>query len=203
MSSIAPSARAGWRLLPAVIAVATAVIAASLLIAVIRSHPLVAATGAEPGALGPDVAAAAVWRTDSFPVGASGKLTKTESARFLNQKDRVRATVRDLSDALVVDPARLRRAAGRVMSAPARTSLLELAPTLPKGAEAITVMKRTGRIGIQAPAFAAAAARMKIVMNATIDGRTVSWRDDFTFWLHRSQGSWQVIAFDVDRTPLQ
>lgn len=154
-------------------------------------------------AVGADVAVAAVWHTDAFPVGVSGELTKTQSARFINQKDRVRATVRDLSDALVVDPSRLERAAERVMTPAAKASLLKLAPGLPKGAESTTVMKRTGRIGIQAPAFVAAAARTKIVMQTTIDGRIVSWRDDFTFWLQRSKGEWRVIAFDIDRTSLR
>jgi hypothetical protein len=88
------------------------------------------------------------------------------------------------------------------MTAAAKASLLKLAPRVPKGAEALTAMKRTGRIGIQAPSFASAAARMKIVMQATVEGRIVSWRDDFTFYLQRSKGRWAVIAFDIDRRPL-
>lgn len=203
MSSVAPSARVGWRLLPAVIAAAAAVIGASLLISALRSHPIVVSHGPGGQAVGADVAAAAVWHTDAFPVGASGELTKLQGARFMHQKDRVRATVRDLSDALVVDPSRLERAASRVMTAAAKASLLKLAPRVPKGAEDITAMKRTGRIGIQAPMFASAATRTKIVMQATIDGRVVSWRDDFTFWLQRSKGEWRVVAFDIDRTPLR
>lgn len=202
MSSVAPSARVGWRLLPAVIAAAAAVIGASLLISALRSHPIDLSHGSGQ-AVGADVAAAAVWHTDAFPVGASGELTKLQSARFVHQKDRVRATVRDLSDALVVDPSRLERAASRVMAPAAKASLLKLAPRVPKGAEDITAMKRTGRIGIQAPMFASAATRTKIVMQAMIDGRVVSWRDDFTFWLQRSKGEWRVVAFDIDRTALR
>ena len=201
MSSIAPSTRLGWRLLPAVVAAAAAVIAASLLIAALRENPIVQVrkgTTSE-AAIGADVAEAAVWRTDAYPVGARGKLTKKESARFKHQKDRVRATVRDIADAIVVHPGRLPRAANRVMTNASAASLLKQAPGLPKGAEGVTAIKRTGRIGIQAPRFSAAAAEIRVVMQATVGERLVTWRDDYRFWLQRSKGKWRVIAFDLDR----
>jgi hypothetical protein len=193
----------GWRLLPAVAAATAAVVAASVLIAAIRTHPLVEHPGVSTPAAGADVAAAAIWHTDAFPVGASGPLSRRDRARFDHQKERVRASVRDLSDALVVDPSRLSRAADRLMTPAAMRSLTKVAPHLPKGAEGVTAMKRTGRIGIQSPRFDAAAAEMKILMTATIDGRAVSWRDNFTFWLERSKGTWRVIAFDIDRAQIR
>lgn len=200
MSSIAPSTRLGWRLLPAVVAVAVAVIGASLLIAVLRGNPIINRDApTTEAATGADVADAAVWRTDAYPVGASGKLSKKESARFKNQKVRVRASIRDLADAIVVHPGRLPRAAGRLMSKAAAASLLKQVPGLPKGAEGVTAIKRTGRVGLQAPRFAAAAAEIHIVMQATIDERLVKWRDDYRFWLQRANGEWRVIAFDIDR----
>jgi hypothetical protein len=200
LSSIAPSTRLGWRLLPAVVAAAVAVIGASLLIAALRDHPIVDRDGPAPeAATGADVAEAAVWRTDAYPVGASGKLSKKESARFKNQKVRVRATIRDLADAIVVHPGRLPRAARRLMSNASAASLLKQVPGIPKGAEGVTAIKRTGRVGLQAPRFAAAAAEIRIVMQATIEERLVKWRDDYRFWLQRSDGRWRVIAFDIDR----
>lgn len=198
MSSIAPSARLGWRLLPAVMAAAIAVMAASLLIATLRDNPMVVA-GRDASALGADVAEAAVWRTDAFPVGASGELSRKESRRFTRQKERVRATVRDLADALAVQPGRLPDAVDRLVTKVAAASLLKRAPEIPNGSEAVTVVKRTGRIGIQAPRFAAAAAELRVVMEATIDDRLVKWRDEYRFWLERVDGRWSVIAFDLER----
>lgn len=200
MSSIAPTTRLGWRLLPAVVAAAVAVIIASLLIATLREHPVVISRGRSSGAItGADVAEAAVWHTDSYPVGASGKLTKKQSAHFKHQKVRVRATVRDLADAISLDPGRLPRATARVMTAAAARSLLQAAPGMPKGAEAVTAIKRSGRVGIQAPGFSAAAAEIHITMQATIDDRLVTWKDTLTFWLTRAKGEWSVISFDLDR----
>lgn len=202
MSSIAPSTRLGWRLLPAVIAMTAAVIAASLLIGALRANPIVVAQGSgrsDAGAPGASVADAAVWRTDSYPVGASGKLSKVEAARFRHQKDRVRATVRDLADAIALDPGRLPRAARRLMTRTSGAALLKEAPGIPKRAEEVVALERRGRVGIQAPRFGAAAAELQIVMQATIDDRMVKWRDSFRFWLQRADGVWRVIAFDLER----
>lgn len=202
MSSIAPSTRLAWRLLPAVIAAAAAVIAASLVIGALRAHPIVVTEGSRTtgaAAPGASVADAVVWRTDAYPVGASGKLSKMEATRFKHQKDRVRATVRDLADAITIDPGRLPRVARRVMTASSAASLLQQAPGIPKGAEEVTALERGGRIGIQAPRFSAAAAELHVVMKATIGDRVVKWRDAYRFWLQRSNGVWRVMAFDFDR----
>lgn len=202
MSSIAPSARLGWRLLPAVVAAAIAAIGATLLIGAMRDHPLVKAGTTGP-AIGADVAEAAVWHTDAFAVGTGKHLTKKESARFTKQKERVRVAVRDLADALALDPGRLPDAVDRLMTKGAALSMLKAAPAMPKGAEAITALKRTGRIGIQAPHFAAASAEVKVVMQGSFEGRVIKWQNHITFWLERSDGEWRVIAFDLDRGQLR
>lgn len=199
MSSIAPTTRLGWRLLPAVTAAAAAVITASLLIGALRAHPVVVSRGGTRAPVAADIVDAAVWHTDAYPVGASGKLDKSQRAHFDAQKVRLRATVRDLADAISLDPGRLPRAARRVMTAVAGRSLVAKAPGLPKGAEGITALERSGRIGIQVPGFSAATAEIRMVMQATIDDRLVKWRDDITFWLSRSDDGWAVIAFDVER----
>jgi hypothetical protein len=186
-----------------VIAAAAAVVGASLLIAALRHHPIEVVAGSPSGsAIGADVAEAAVWRSDSFPVGASGALSKKEAARFDKQKERVRGVARDLTDAITVVPATLPKAASRLMTRAAAKALVAHASSLPKAAELVTVLKRTGHIGIQAPRFSAAAARMKVTMQASFDERIVRWREDFTFWIQRSKGAWKVIAFDLDRTQL-
>jgi len=201
LSSIAPSTRLGWRLLPAVVATAVAVIAASLLIGTLRDRPTFAAVGplAPDTAIRPEVTEAAAWRTDSFRVGNGRKLSKKEMVRFKTQKDRVRTTVRNLADAIVVDPAHLPTAARQVMTKASASALVQQAPRVPKKAEAITVIKRGGRIGIQAPRFGAAVAQLHVVMRATVNDRPVEWRDDYRFWLERADGKWRVIAFDLDR----
>jgi hypothetical protein len=189
-------------LLPAVIAAAVAVIAASLLIGALRDHPILHRSESGP-AVGADVATAALWHTDSFPVGASGHLSKKERVRFDVQKERVRVTVRDLSDALALDPGRMPDAVERLVTKAAAPALLKAAPSMPKDATEITAIKRTGRIGLQAPRFAAAAAEVNVIMQASFEGRIVKWRNHFDLWLERADGEWRVIAFDLDRTQLR
>ena len=203
MSSIAPSARLGWRLLPAVIAAALAVITASVAIAVLRDHPIATtvtdsaleARGSESGS----IAVARKWVTHAYPVGADGRLAKPARVRFDNHKARLKLMVRDLSDALVIQRDRLPRTARKSMTDAAAGALVKQAPGMPRSAQEITIVKREARIGIQAPRFAAGSAEVRFIMRATINDRVVKWRDDYTFWLQRTSKRWHVIAFDVSR----
>ena len=199
MSSIAPSPRLGWRLLPGVVAAAVAVMGASLMIQALRSDPIVVATGVPP-ATPQIVTEAAPWETGAKPVGSLGKLTKAERASFEKQRVRVRATVTKLADAIALHPeGALAAVAGRLMSRPAARSLSKQAPAMPKDADAIEIVERGGRISVQAPRFAAAAAQLHVVMKATVEDRVIKWRNDLTFWLERTDGNWRVISFDIDR----
>jgi hypothetical protein len=200
MSSIAPTPRLGWRLLPAVVTAAVAVIAASLVIATLRDHPV------ELNLSNPftqeAAAAPAVWHAHAYAVGTP-HLSKKEKVRFQAESQSVRRGVRNLADALALDPTKVSAVAERLLTKDAAHSLVKAAPGIPKNAEAITAMKRTGRIAIQAPHFAAASAEVKIIMSASFEGRAIRWRNDYTFWLQRNDGKWRVIAFDLDRTQLR
>ena len=172
---------------------------AGLLIQALRAHPIVIATGSTP-ATTEILTDAASWATAARPVGALGKLTKPERRSFDKQRLRVRATVTTLADAIALHPeGNLSDAAGPLMSRAAARSLSKQAPSLPKGAEAITILQRSGRISVQAPRFSAAAAELQIVMRATVEDRVVKWRNDLRFWLQRADGKWRVISFDIDR----
>lgn len=200
MSSIAPSARLGWRLLPGVIAAAVAIVGAGLMIQALRAHPIVVAGPGQPASAANTVADGVPWRTDARPVGAGRKLTKTERARFGVQKDRVRKTVRDLADAIAMHPtSNLSQSARRLMTGAAAGSLLKQVPAMPKGAEAVAIVERAGRIGVQSPRFAAAVAQLHVVTRATINDRVIKWRDDYRFWLQRDNKKWRVISFELDR----
>ena len=200
LSSIAPSPRLGWRLLPGVVAAAVAVMGASLLIQTLRSHPIVVAPDRGSAPVEAVVMDAPPWGTSATPVGALGKLSKKERASFDIHRARVRATVTELADAVALHPqGKLSDIAGRLMSGSAARSMSEHAPVLPKGAEGIEIIRRSGRFSVQAPRFGAAAAQLHVVMRATVQDRLVKWRNDYTFWLQRAEGKWRVISFDIDR----
>ncbi len=202
MSTAAPSSRLGWRILPAVLAAAAAVIAASLLIAALRGHPVaIMALGGAQAPPAPAVEAITSWVTTAAPVGMHRRLDKGQRARFEAQRERVRATVQGLVDASIFEPSGLAAAARTSMTARAATAFRNAPPLVPAKATAVEAIRRSGRIGIQAPAFKTAAATMKVTMRGLVAGRSVKWRNEITLWLERENKTWRVLAFDVERAP--
>ena len=201
MSITAPPSRLGWRILPAVLAAGAAVIAASLLIAALRDNPVAALSLGSVEVPPPAVAAGHPWDTAAFPVGMHRALDSHQRARFEIQRARVRAVTHDLIDALMLDPSTITAASRATMTSSAAKAIRRAIPLVPAHATAIEAIRRVGRIGIQAPAFKAAAAEMKVTLRATVDGRPVKWRDNITLWMERDGKTWRVLAFDVDRVP--
>ena len=201
MSTTAPSARVGWRILPAVLAAVAAVIVASLAVAALRDDPVTVfslnATDVPP----PVAAAGPPWDTAAFPVGMHRALDRKQRARFETHRTSVRMMTHDLVDALMLDPARVAAASRASMTSSAAKAIRQAIPLVPARATAVEAIRRVGRIGIQTPAFKAAAAEMKVTLRATVDGRTVKWRDNVTLWLERDGRTWRVLAFDIDRAP--
>ena len=202
MSTAAPSSRLGWRLLPGVLAASVAVIAGSLMLAALRDHPVEALTFSPPAA--PAVPAADVgapWDFAIRPIGMHAKLDKAQKARFQAQQGRVSALVEDLVDASVLEPGRLQAAVRGAMAQSAANAFTKAVPAIPATATDVKAVRRSAHVGIQAPAFKSAAARARVTMRATIDGRVTTWRNDITFWMQREGKTWKVLAFDLARVP--
>lgn len=201
MSTTAPPSRLGWRLLPAVLTAVAALIAASLMIAALRDNP-VTVFSLDGVHVPPPVAAdGPPWDTAAFPVGMHRALDRNQRSRFETQRARVRTVTQDLIDALILDPSSITAAARASMTSSAAKAIRRATPLVPARATAVEATRRVGRIGIQAPAFKAAAAEMKVTLRATVDGRRVKWRDNVTLWMERDGKTWRVLAFDVDRVP--
>lgn len=202
MSTAAPSSRLGWRILPAVLTAAAAVVAASMILSALLANPVAVLTvggGAAPVA--PAVEATIPWKTVTTPVSMHRPLDKTQRARFEAQRQKLRATVQDLVDASILEPSTLGAVARTSMTASAATAFRKAAPLVPQKATEVEVVRRTGSIGVQAPEFKAAAARMKVTMRGLVSGRPVKWRNNMTLWLERDDNKWRVLAFDLERVP--
>ncbi|HWC15313.1 MAG TPA: hypothetical protein VG929_12090 [Actinomycetota bacterium] len=205
MSVVAPSPRLGWRLLPAVVAAAAAVVAASLAIAAVRDHP--AATAVRRAVAGRPVTAAVVakpWRIATFSVGATvvpERLSRPARRRLEAQKPRVRRVARAVAHAVTLAPPDGPAGVGRFLTAAAARSFARTAPGLPKNARDVTAFDRFGRIGLQAPRFDTAVAHLHVKTRALVGERRARWNDTVTLWLTRRERAWKVIAFDIDRRP--
>jgi hypothetical protein len=200
MSTIVRAPQLGWRLLPRVVAACAAIVVASVAVAALGDDP---APPPEAGAGRALVDISAVpWTTDVYPVGAAGPLRGIAKNRFDGQRDPIRTVVRNVAEAAVLSDGDIAPWVRALLTRPAAVALRADRTGIPPKASDVEMTMRRARIGMQAPAMRAAAARVRIEMRGSIDGRSVAWRDDLTLWLERSGGSWRVIAFDLDRTQL-
>jgi hypothetical protein len=173
-----------------------------MLLSALWANPVEVLTVGGPAApVVPAVEALTPWDTATAAIGMHGSLDKSQRARFEVQRKRLRTTVEGLVDASILEPSTLGAAARKSMTASAATAFRKAAPLVPAKATAVEAIRRTGRIGIQAPAFKAAAATMKVTMKARVDGRAVTWRNNMTLWLERDGNEWRVLAFDFERVP--
>lgn len=188
MSTVAPAARLGWRLLPAVLAGAVAVVAASITIGALRDHSGVIARGRDAA---PVIAGVLPrWDMKVFPVGTGGGLTKAQRARFESQRFEVTKLVRRVSDAWLLNRSRS-ATIKRHFSENAQRAAAKLDLTLKEGA---SILAREARIGIAGGVPTSAAAEIRIEGD--------SWIDRATLWIRKHDEGWRVVAFDVDRKPV-
>lgn len=188
MSTAAPTTRLGWRLLPAVLAGAVAVVAASISIEALRDHSGVLSRGGSE-ALPVAVAALPRWDMKVFPVGTGGDLTKAQRARFDSQRFELTKLVRRVSDAWLLNRSRPEMIE-RHFSEAARRAAEKVNLRLKNGA---TILERRARIGLEGGVPTSAAAEIKI--------RGESWTDRVTLWVRKHDDGWRVIAFDIKRGP--
>ncbi|MDQ3962921.1 MAG: hypothetical protein M3277_03285 [Actinomycetota bacterium] len=188
MSTTAPTTRLAWRLLPAIVAGALAVVAAGITIEALRDHSGTVTRGGND-VLPVAVASLPSWDMQVFPVGTGGGLTKAQRARFDTQRFELTKVVRRVFDAWLLDrsrPAMLKRH----FSDTALRAAEKIDLALKEGA---TIVARHARIGIEGGVPTSAAAEIKIEGD--------SWVDRATLWIRKHHDGWRVIAFDLKRTP--
>lgn len=188
MSTVAPAGRLGWRLLPAVVAGAVAVTAASITIAALKDRSNVIARG-DGGAVPVVGVALPSWDMRVFPVGTGGGLTDAQRARFDSQRFEVTKLVRRVFDAWLLDRAR-DEMIQRHFSEAAQRAAAKLNLRLKEGA---VILARDARIGLEGGVPTSAAAEIKITGD--------SWIDRATLWIRKHDDGWRVVAFDIDRVP--
>jgi hypothetical protein len=202
LSTVAPSPRLGWRLLPGVLAAAVAVISASLLIATLRDHPTLLTRGDVSAPTAPAITAAP-WKTEMYAVGSSGGLSKAARKSFDRQRAQLRPVVRNVAGAIGLEAGRLKPWLKALLTPATARAISEVKHGLPGAASSVEVTRRTARVGLQAPGFGTAAARVQLDTHALLEGKAVHWRDSIVLWLERAKGGWKVIAFDLDRRPVK
>jgi len=143
--------------------------------------------------------AQAKWKMKATPVGKVGKLTKKQRGRHKVQRARVKSVVREVYQALFLDPESIRQVISERFSRRAGRALLRAGPGFRPGAEKVKTLQRRANIGLQAHTASAAAAKVFVRARAQGSDAVVRLRHRATMWMQRIDGEWRVIGFEVEQ----
>ena len=141
----------------------------------------------------------AKWKMKSNPVGKVGKLTKKQKKRHKVQRARVKSVVREVYQAMFLDPESIRQVISERFSRRAGRALVRAGPGFRPGAEKIKTLQRRANIGLQAHTASAAAAKVFVRARARGADAVVRLRHRATMWMQRIDGEWRVIGFEVNQ----
>jgi hypothetical protein len=143
------------------------------------------------------------WDMNTFPAGGAGlgRLNAKAKTRIAEQREPVAALVRDVYDALFLEPSRAEQVLATRFESGAGTSALSKKIGLPAGAKEVKITKRTARIGIYMADAKTAAARVELAGTAVKNGHRSSFKHRSTLWLERAHHKWKIIGFDITQGP--
>jgi hypothetical protein len=157
--------------------------------------------GPSSTATAPDIKQAQ-WRFDVRPSAVLVKrLRKRDQKRLMKQRGPLKKTVKDLYDALFLDPSSARRIIARRFVGNASRAFLRTNVGVGSSDTQVKTLKRTASIGIDATSGRRAAARVFIRARALIDAKKVKVSHRSTLWLERVRGRWVAIGFQVKQEP--
>jgi hypothetical protein len=141
----------------------------------------------------------AKWKIKTRSVARVGKLSKKQKRRLDVQRPRVKGVVREVYEALFLEPESMQQIISGRFSRGAARAMLQSGAGFRPGAERVKTLTRRANIGIQAHTASAAAARILVRARARGSGSVVRLRHRATMWMQREGDGWQVIGFEVDQ----
>jgi hypothetical protein len=142
------------------------------------------------------------WRVEAYPAGASGKITKADRALISKQRVQLESVVTPVYDALFLQPGALKKAVRSTFTKGAAAEMLRTRAGLSPDASDVRIVRRVARIGIGAEGARQAAAAVKVIARAEVDGRAIEIKHRSILWLTRDSSGWRVIGFDVEQAPV-
>ncbi|MFN2489061.1 MAG: hypothetical protein ABR529_04860 [Actinomycetota bacterium] len=143
------------------------------------------------------------WRIHAFPAGVVGGITKKQRSRVRAQKPELGDLVRNIYDALLLQPRGMRSVLRGLFTPRAGRAFAARSIGVPAGATKVKTLKRDARIGIDSSGARRAVASIEIAVAGRARKRSFRVRHEATLWLARTKGKWRVISFDVRQRPLR
>jgi hypothetical protein len=139
------------------------------------------------------------WR---IRAAAVGRLPKRDRERFIKQRERIAASIKQAYEGLFLDPGHVRSALRGIVIPTAATQLIRRDAGVPARAKRVKTLKREARIWIQPGRFSRAAAKVVVRARATVGTETRRVKHIANLWLERRGPRWRVIAYDFQQRPI-
>jgi hypothetical protein len=199
LSVIAPALKRPWLPIAITVLVVGAVSAA---VTTRVLDPSASPSGARPGTIAAPDAEQATWKIRARPMGALGKASRRQHKRADDAGRRVGVVIKEVYDALFLEPAGLRGAVRANFSRSAGAALLATKSGLPRTARDVRTTVRRAEISVQVPRTLHAVAEVRLVAKGEARNAPQSrFRvvHHSTLFLERVRSGWKVIAFDLDQ----
>jgi hypothetical protein len=138
------------------------------------------------------------WQIKSYPAVTFRRVSKKERHRFRVQRPRVKTLIKDVYDALFLEPKNKKEALKRNFTRRARRAFARTRAGIEAGA-AVKITRRSAKVGIQAKGARRAVAVVTVRAKAMLEDRAVRVVHKSKLWLERSHRGWRVIGFEVNQ----
>jgi hypothetical protein len=141
----------------------------------------------------------AKWQIQSHVVPVA---TKAKKSLLKHQAAGVASVVKELYDALLINPGDFAQLEGHRISAKAAAALTGSKIATGKDVTHLQTTHRSAKIGLQAPSAVRASAQVDIRLMGLVGQKKVRLAHHATLWLERTGANWQVIAFAAGQNPI-
>jgi hypothetical protein len=140
------------------------------------------------------------WQIEAKVVPAGGK---HKSKLLKLQAAAVGTVVKEFYDAFLINPGDFDSLVNKDISAEAAKVLAASKIDSGKTIERLQTLRRSAKIGLQAPTAMHASARVGIKLRGKVGSKKVMLSHQSTLWLERKGSRWQVIGFEADQRPIK
>jgi hypothetical protein len=139
----------------------------------------------------------AAWKIQARPMGTLAKPSRKDRRRAADAGRRVGVVIKEVYDALFLEPAGLRGAVRANFTRSAGAALLGAKSGLPRTARDVKTIVRRAEISVQVPRTRHAVAEVRVVAKGRAQAR-FRIVHEATLYLERRSG-WHVIAFKLNQ----
>ncbi|MFN2588410.1 MAG: hypothetical protein ABR613_09895 [Actinomycetota bacterium] len=155
--------------------------------------------GAGRGATGDRSIPQAEWVVKAYPAPSAAGITRADKTAFRRERDDVIGRVQRLYEALFLQPDRVDRIAGSILSREASEAIDGSRLGLRHKVEDVRTTRGFVKVGIQVDGGRRAAAVVLVEARALRESSPIRVWHRAKLWLEKGASGWKVVAFDAEQ----